>query len=58
MTIRVIAEQKDRDLIIASDKLKKDAPKLLEKGLETKALAPDTVTVDEYKAMSAEKFEM
>ncbi len=58
MTIRVIAEQKDRDLIIASDKLKKDAPKLLEKGLETKALAPDTLTVDEYQAMSAKKFEM
>ena len=58
MTIRVIAEQKGRDLIIASDKLTKDAPKLLEKGLETIANAPDTVTIEEYKKMSAQKFEM
>ena len=58
MTIHLISKQKGRDLIIASDKLTKDVPKLLERGLEPKAQAPDTVTYEEYKKMCTQKFEM
>lgn len=58
MTIRVIATQKGRDLVIASDKLIKDEAKLIERGLEPKAQAPDTVTPEEFKEMSKQHFEM
>ncbi len=58
MTIRLIGECKKRDIILADGKLKKEAPKLLEKGLEKKAQAPDTVGVEEYELMSKEVFEM
>lgn len=58
MTIKVIATQKDRDLVIASDKLKREQAKLIERGLEPKAQAPDTVSADEFKKMSSQKFEM
>lgn len=58
MTIKVIATQKDRDIVIASDKLKREQAKLIEKGLEPKAQAPDTVSADEFKKMSSQKFEM
>lgn len=58
MTIRVISTQKGRDLVIASEKLVKDEAKLLERGLEPKAQAPDTVSAEEYKLMSKEVFEM
>ncbi len=56
--ISLIKVAKKRDLILADEKLKKDAPKLLEKGLEKKAQAPNTVTVEEYTKMSKEEFEM
>ena len=57
MTVRTIMTQKDRDLVRASEALIKDQPKLLEKGLEELAQAPDTVTVEEYKEMArAERF--
>ena len=56
VTIRVIAEQKDRDLVIASDELKKQLPKLAQDGLQEKGLAPETVTVEEYKEMNKEEF--
>ena len=58
MTIHLISKQKDRDLLITSDKLAKAAPKLLEKGLEPKAQAPDTFTPEEYKKAALQKFEM
>lgn len=58
MTIHLISKQKGRDLIIASDKLTKDVPKLLARGLEPKAQACNTVSVEEYKKMSTQKFEM
>ncbi len=58
MTIRLISEAKKRDIILADDKLKKDAPKLLEKGLENEALAPDTISPKEYAQMSKYEFEM
>ncbi len=58
MTIRLISEAKKRDIILADDKLKKDAPKLLEKGLEKEALAPDTVSPKEYAEMAKYEFEM
>ncbi len=49
--VRTISVPKDRDLVIAGDKLKKNSVKLLEKGLQDEALAPDTVTVEEYEEM-------
>ncbi len=49
--IRVIAAAKGRDLVVADDSLKNEQVKLLEKGLETKALAPDTVKPEELLEM-------
>lgn len=56
-TIHLIKEAKDRDIIIADEKLMKEAPKLLKRGLQPEAQAPDTVTVEEYKEMASETFE-
>ena len=42
--IRAITTQKGRDIAIADDDLLKKLPKILKKGLQEKALAPDTVT--------------
>lgn len=47
--IRIISAAKGRDLVVADEKLKKDEIKLLEKGLQPKAQAPDTVTVEQFK---------
>ena len=58
MTIRLISECKKRDIILADEKLKKEAPKLLKKGLEKRSQAPDTVSVEDYEKMSKEVFEM
>lgn len=49
--IRIITAAKGRDLVIADDSLKKEEVKLLEKGLEPKAQAPDTVTAQELEEM-------
>ena len=49
--IRIIAAAKGRDLVVARDELKNDEAKILEKGLQEKALAPDTVSVSEIKEM-------
>ena len=56
-TISTIAVQKERDITIADEELLKELPKILEKGLQTEALAPDTVSVDEYTAMNKKEFE-
>jgi len=56
-TIRIISVQKKRDIALADDKLVKKQPQLLEKGLETKAQAPDTVSVRDYEKMTKETFE-
>ena len=37
------------DIVIADNKLRKKEPALLEKGLEKKAQAPNTVTVEDYE---------
>lgn len=58
MTVRVISTQKDRDIVLASSSLQKDLSKLSERGMQTKAQAPDTVTPEEYKKMSTKDFEM
>ena len=58
VTIHVIAEQKHRDIIKASDMLKSNVPKLAKKGLQTKGLAPESVTIEEYEQMAKETFEM
>lgn len=55
-TIRVIAEQKGRDLVVADEELKNELPSLVEKGLQKKGLAPGTVCPDEYKKMQKEDF--
>lgn len=49
--IRIISSAKGRDLVIADEELKKSQAKLLEKGLEKKIQAPDTVSVEETKEM-------
>ena len=58
VTIRVIAEQKKRDLVCASDNLKKDLPKLAQKAMQKQGMTDDTVTADEYEKMSKEEFEL
>ncbi len=57
MTIETIAVQKDRDIVLANDKLAKSAPDLLERGLQMEALAPNTVSVEDYAKMCEYKFE-
>ncbi len=49
--IRIISATKGRDLVVADEELKKSQAKLLEKGLEKKVQAPDTVSVEETKEM-------
>lgn len=49
--IRIISSAKGRDLVIADEELKKSQAKLLEKGLEKRVQAPDTVSVEETKEM-------
>ncbi len=55
-TVRVIAAQKDRDLVIASSDLERKSAELYEKGLQPEPQAPDTVTPDEYEEMTEEDF--
>lgn len=49
--IKIISSAKGRDLVIADEELKKSQAKLLEKGLEKRVQAPDTVSVEETKEM-------
>lgn len=58
VTIRVIAEQKGRDLVCANEELKKDLPKLAKKSMQKKGMTCDTVTPEEYEKMSKEEFEL
>ena len=53
--IRIISAAKGRDLVIASAELKNNQAKLLEKGLEPKMQAPDTVSVEETEKMMKEE---
>lgn len=57
-TIQVITVEKKRDLVLASDELKKAGPKLLQKALEEEFNACDAISVEEYKQMQEEEFEM
>ena len=56
-TIKLIKEAKNRDIILADEKLMKDIPSLMKRGLEQKALACDSVTQEEYKEMASKEFE-
>ena len=56
-TIRIITQQKGRDIAVAENDLLKKLPKILEKGLQEKSLAPDTVTVEEYEKINKKEFE-
>ena len=49
--IRVMSAAKGRDIVIADKKLKDKQADLLEKGLEPKAQAPDTVGVEQMREM-------
>lgn len=49
--MRIITAAKGRHLVIANEKLKKDEANLLEKGLETTAQSPDTISVKELQKM-------
>ena len=55
MVIQVMAAAKGRDLVIADKKLKKKEADLLQKGLEPKAQAPDTVSPEQMKEMMEEE---
>lgn len=55
MVIQVMAAAKGRDLVIADKKLKAKEADLLEKGLEPKAQAPDTVTPEQMREMMKEE---
>ena len=50
-TIQLIKTSINTDIVIADNKLRKKEPALLEKGLEEKAQAPNTVTVEDYEEM-------
>ncbi len=56
-TISLIALQKDRDIALANEKLVKMQPKLLARGLQPEAQAPNTVSVEKYEEMSEYQFE-
>lgn len=51
-TIQQIKASINRDIVSADKKLIKKEPQLLEKGLETKAQAPNTVSVEDYERMA------
>ena len=55
MTIRVINEQKEHDIVRASEKLIGEIPKLAKRGLQDKAQAPGTFQPEEYKEMVRDK---
>ncbi len=58
VTIRVIAEQKERDIILASDELKNNVSKLMKKATQKDGMTEDTVTPEEYQEMSKHEFLM
>lgn len=55
MVIQIMAAAKGRDLTVADSKLKKKELSLLEKGLEEKVQAPDTVSTEMLSEMLKEK---
>jgi len=57
-TIRTIAVQKERDLVMASPSLEKNIVELYTRGLQPESQAPNTVTPDEYEEMVDEDFEI
>lgn len=58
VTIRVITEQKDRDIILASDELKNNVSKLMKKATQKDGMTEDTITPEEYQEMSKHEFLM
>ena len=46
-TIRIISQTKGRDIVIAEDSLANKELELLERGIDKKSMAPDTVTAEE-----------
>ena len=50
-TIRLIDTSIGMDIVTAEPKLRKKEPKLLERGLEPEAQAPNTVSVEDYERM-------
>lgn len=54
-TIHIINASINMDIVTADDKLRKKEPELLEKGLQIKSNAPNTVPVETYKKMVKEK---
>ncbi len=56
-TIHLIKCSLGSDIVTADDKLRKKQPELLKRGLEKKAQAPNTVSVEEYEEMGKVKIE-
>ena len=48
-TIRIITEQRGKDIVCTTDEIKKEIPVLMKRGLQKEGLAPDTVSAEEYK---------
>ena len=57
-TIQLITTLKCRDFVSASEELEKSQLELFKKGLEDKVQAPDTLTVEQYKEMLKEDFDL
>lgn len=55
--IRVMMEDKKRDIILADDDLRDSIPELMKRGLDKTVTSCDSVTIEEYKAMAEEEFE-
>ena len=56
-TIKLIKCSLGSDIVTADNKLHKKQPELLKRGLEEKAQAPNTVSVEEYEEMGKVKIE-
>jgi hypothetical protein len=50
-TIKIIGVSEGCDIVLAEDSLKKNEVELLKKGMQTKAIAPDTVTPEELETL-------
>ena len=51
VTIRVINEQKNHDIVAASDEMINNIPEMMKQATQAKGMTFDTFTPDEYEAM-------
>lgn len=58
MTIQLIGLQEGRDLVLAADSLNKMEPDLLEKGLDTTIMAPDSIMPEDLTEFQENEFNL